>query len=101
PDLLDRAAGRVEVGAPPIHAMLRDASRARRNRLLGAVGAVAAVALVAGGTAYLVGAGGPVRPGPVVAPDDPTVEPDDARVPEGYRLVAIGRAAIAVPPQWG
>lgn len=101
PDLLDRAAGRVEVGAPPIHAMLRDASRARRNRLLGAVGAVAAVVLVAGGTAYLVGAGDPGRPGPVVAPDGPTVEPDEARVPEGYRLVAIGRAAIAVPPQWG
>ncbi len=103
PDLLDRAAARVEVGPPPIGAMLRDASRVRRRRRVGLVAAAAAVVTVIGGTAYVVGSpdDGPSPQDPVVAPDEPTIDADASRVPDGYRLVAVGSAAIAVPADWG
>jgi hypothetical protein len=93
-DLLERAGGRTEVGAPPIDAMRAGATRRRRRRTAGVslIGA-AAVAAVIGGATLLTG---PPRAGIPVATPTPTA----AAVPEGMRLVGRGQVAIAVPAQW-
>lgn len=93
-DLLETLGDRVEVSPPRTAAMLRAASHARRRRTAWTIaGAAAAAALVAAGTQIvsdrLPGSNDPTRPAPTA----------DA-VPDGMRLVAIGRAAIAVPKGW-
>lgn len=94
-DLLERLGERVDVSPPPIAAMTRAADRTRRRRTAWVVGsAAAAVAVVAAGT-QVVGDGLTDSRDP--APSSPAARP----VPDGMRLVGIGRAAIVVPKEWG
>jgi hypothetical protein len=96
-DLLERSAGRVPVGAPPVREMLADADRLRRRRTRLRVGAVVlGTAVVVAGIASIAeldrGRGSAdVRP---TGPDTTTP------VPAGRRLVGVGQTAIAVPDDW-
>lgn len=96
PDLLDRLAERSDVGPAPVGAMLAAARRTRRRRGTAVlIGAAASVALVAAGVG-LAGQGTPLTP-----PDDASTTPAAAApIPDGFRLVAVGRVGILVPEAW-
>jgi len=105
-ELLERAADRVPVGAPPIPAMVAGAQRSRRRRALVVASAAAASVAVAVGAVAVVGPDGSRSPSPS-GPSSPPVasqspaEPSPEPVPDGMRLVGIGHAAVAVPEDWG
>lgn len=95
-ELLERAADRVNTGAPPTAAIVQDAGRVRRRRTLTfALVSAAAVVVVAGGTTVLTNPGDNPGPQPPVASPSPAVPSAD------QRLVGVGRVAIAVPQRWG
>lgn len=95
-DAMARSAHDVRVGPPPL-GDLHDRARAsrRRTRRRGAAAALAAVLVVGGGA---LGAGlVPDR-----APRDVAgIEASDDGVPDGLRLVGVGRLGVLVPEDWG
>ncbi|WP_067437118.1 PASTA domain-containing protein [Nocardioides jensenii] len=97
PDLLDRVADRVAPGPPPLDAMLAGARHTRRRRTTTVLAAAAVMAVVVGGSALVFnGVGEGARPTPGTGAPTPA-----SIVPDGYRLVGAGTAAIAVPEEWG
>ncbi|RYP82264.1 hypothetical protein EKO23_22145 [Nocardioides guangzhouensis] len=89
--LLERAGDRVLVLAPPVDALVAEGRRQRqRRRTTWLVGAAAALLVL---LALDVVMGSPGQQ--TGSPGDPDVAPD------GMRLVGVGRAAIAVPDDWG
>ncbi len=96
-ELLERAAARVPVNAPPTSQLVAGADRRRRRRLLlTTASAAVAVVLAVVGTTLLTASG------PADETDPPSVaEPTRIVAPAGMRLVAVGQAAIAVPVEWG
>ena len=100
PELLERAADRVHVGPAPVTAMVGDAGRVRRRRVLTlSLATAASVAAIAGGTALLSTAGS--APGPHTPAASTTPSPTPVAPASDMRLVGLGHAAIAVPQGWG
>ncbi len=97
-EILERSAGDVPVGPPPLGQMHRTA---RRRRSVGAgLAAAAAVAIVVGGAVLWPGGDGPSRDPSPTASDSPSTAPVEAP-PAGFRWVGRGQAVIAVPDSWG
>ncbi|WP_205474052.1 PASTA domain-containing protein [Nocardioides sp. SYSU D00038] len=104
---LEELWGSLPVGEPPLDALLDRGRRARRRRQRVAVLASAAVVAVVA----VLGSGSYVALDRLRTPDGPaqtTVTDLDARIsrpplvaPPGTRLVGLGRAAVAVPAEWG
>lgn len=99
PDLLDRLAEEAAVGPAPVSTMVATARRTRRRRTVATLGgsalAVAAVIIGVGQASRLPGPAGGGQREDIHVPTS-TVEP----VPNGFRLVGLGRAGILVPDTW-
>ena len=92
-DLLHRTADQLDVGPPPIDALLGAPARRRRKWLVAGAGAAAAcfVAAVA-----LIGPGGEGSPAPV----PPAQTSDAPHVTPGTQLVSQGEITVAIPDDW-
>ena len=94
---LEERAGGVVVGPAPLDTMTRTATRTRRRRgrVSGLTAAAAVTVVTVGVVAVLPDDDGTARDRtPYAAPADVDVAPD------GFRYVAMGGAAIAVPEAW-
>lgn len=104
-DLLHDRVADAPVGAPPLAAMHRDASRRARGRL--AVLAAAASVVVVAGVVAVTTTGDGTTPrrsdSPAVASPSATEAADGGSdvPPDGFRWVGEGQAVIAVPEGWG
>ena len=96
PPVLDRLWNEIPTGRPPLEDLLT-AGRTRRRRRRTAAAVATAVVLVAG-VGFATASGGSDGPGATdpAQPSDHQVA--DPSVPDGYRLVGIGRVAVDVGP---
>lgn len=95
-ELLEDTADRTPVGPPPLAALRAGAARRRRRRTAGLMAvSVLAVGAVIVGSNLLTS---PTTTPPVTGPTP--VPTTAAPVPPAMRLVAFGRAAIAIPADW-
>ncbi|MFB9315595.1 PASTA domain-containing protein [Nocardioides plantarum] len=98
-EMLDRAAHRNPVGAPPLAAIAAGGRRRRRTRAVGVVAAAAVVVAAGAGVAasLVSGPGSPPNAADAAASGDAPTVPT---APSGMRLVGRGSVVVAVPEGW-